>query len=193
MNSGKTILSQLMDFIPPYEFRKCVDRYNGNYKVKSFSCWDHFLCMAFAQFTYRESLRATKFKLYHLAVRGKGLPQYPGARQSTQRLAYLCQFCQNSHRTSQKTLRCRFFRHRTETNRLRPGFDHHRSLSVFISLGQVPEAECYRKNAHPSGPAWQHSLCGDLNPRKRPRCQYPRRFDHRGRDHLYYGSRFIST
>ncbi len=57
MNSGQTVFSQLMDFVPPYEFRKCVERYRGNYKVKSFSCWDQFLCMAFAQVTYRESLR----------------------------------------------------------------------------------------------------------------------------------------
>jgi hypothetical protein len=78
MNSGKTIFSQLMDFIPPYEFRKCVKQYNGNYKIKSFSCWDQFLCMAFAQLTYRESLRdiqaclrAAHFKLYHLGIRGK--------------------------------------------------------------------------------------------------------------------------
>ncbi|RPH48846.1 MAG: IS4 family transposase [Desulfobacteraceae bacterium] len=78
MNYGKTIFSQLMDFVPPYEFRKCVDHYHGNYKVKSFSCWDQFLCMAFAQLTYRESLRdiqaclrATQSKLYHLGIRGK--------------------------------------------------------------------------------------------------------------------------
>jgi ATP sulfurylase len=78
MNSGKTIFSQLMDFIPPYEFRKCVERYNGNYKIKSFSYWDQFLCMAFAQLTYRESLRdiqaclrAAHSKLYHLGIRGK--------------------------------------------------------------------------------------------------------------------------
>ena len=58
MNSGKTIFSQLMDFIPSaYEFRRCVERYHGHHKVKSFSCWDQFLTMAFAQLTYRESLR----------------------------------------------------------------------------------------------------------------------------------------
>ena len=57
MTSGKTIFSQLVDFLSAYEFRLCVQRYNGNYKIKSFSCWDQFLCMAFAQFTYRESLR----------------------------------------------------------------------------------------------------------------------------------------
>jgi len=78
MNSGKTIFAQLMDFVPVYEFRKCVDQYNGNRKVISFSCWDQYLCMAFAQFTYRESLRdiqaclrATQSRLYHLGIRGK--------------------------------------------------------------------------------------------------------------------------
>lgn len=49
MNSGKTIFSQLMEFLPTLKFSKCVKRYNGNYKVKSFTCWDQFLCMAFAQ------------------------------------------------------------------------------------------------------------------------------------------------
>jgi hypothetical protein len=77
MNSGKTIFSQLMDFLSPYEFRKCVERHGGNYKVKSFSCWDQFLCMAFAQLTYRESLRdiqaclrAAPTRLYQLGIRG---------------------------------------------------------------------------------------------------------------------------
>ena len=78
MNSGKSIFSQLMDFLPAYEFRQCVERYQGNYKLKSFSCWDQFLCMAFAQLTYRESLRdieaclrAQQTKLYHLGIRGQ--------------------------------------------------------------------------------------------------------------------------
>jgi hypothetical protein len=78
MNSGKTIFAQLMDFIPSaYDFRCCVERYQGNYKVKSFSCWDQFLTLAFAQLTYRESLRdieaclrAAPQKLYHMGLRG---------------------------------------------------------------------------------------------------------------------------
>jgi hypothetical protein len=56
MNAGKTVFAQLMDFIPAHEFSRCVDRYQGNHKVSRFSCWDQFLCMAFAQLTYRESL-----------------------------------------------------------------------------------------------------------------------------------------
>jgi hypothetical protein len=78
MHSGKILLSQLMDFVPRYEFLKCVGRYRGNYKIKSFSCWDQYLCMAFAQLTYRESLRdieaclrAAHVKLYHMGIRGK--------------------------------------------------------------------------------------------------------------------------
>ena len=78
MNSGRTIFTQIMDYLSAYEFRQCVERYSGNYKIKSFSCWDQFLSMAFAQLTYRESLRdvqvclrAAKQKTYHMGIRGK--------------------------------------------------------------------------------------------------------------------------
>jgi hypothetical protein len=78
MNAGKSIFSQLMDFLPAPEFRQCVERYRGDYKLKTFSCWDQFLCMAFAQLTYRESLRdieaclrAQQSKLYHMGIRGR--------------------------------------------------------------------------------------------------------------------------
>ena len=78
MNIGQTVFSNIMDFVPMYEFRKCVQRYAGNYKVQSFSCWNQFLCMAFAQLTYRESLRdiesclnSVQRKLYHMGFRGK--------------------------------------------------------------------------------------------------------------------------
>ena len=78
MNTGRTVFSQIIDYLPLTEFRKCVQRYRGNYKVKSFSCLDQFLCMAFAQMTYRESLRdieaclrSMQNKLYHMGIRGK--------------------------------------------------------------------------------------------------------------------------
>src|SRR3972149_9633211 len=76
-NTGKMIVSELMDFMPWYEFQKCVERYSGNYKSKTFSCQDQFLCMAFAQLTYRESLRdiesclrSMNSRLYHMGIRG---------------------------------------------------------------------------------------------------------------------------
>src|SRR5947209_6095612 len=78
MNLGQTVFSQLMDHLPRYEFQKCVGRYHGEYQQKSFSCWDQLLAMAFAQFTYRESLRdieaclrSMSGKLYHMGFRGK--------------------------------------------------------------------------------------------------------------------------
>ena len=76
MNIGRTVFAQIMDFAPSFHFHQCVDRYNGNYKVKTFTCLDQFLCMAFAQLTYRESLRdieaclrVAKSKLYHMGIR----------------------------------------------------------------------------------------------------------------------------
>ena len=57
MNLGRTVFSQLIEHLPSKEFHKCVLRYRGDSYLKSFSCWDQFLSMAFAQLTYRESLR----------------------------------------------------------------------------------------------------------------------------------------
>src|SRR5438132_631264 len=78
MNTGQTIFSQLMELLPLPEFRRCVERYRGDYKVQSFFCLDQFLCLAFAQLTYRESLRdieaclrAQQSKLYHMGIRGQ--------------------------------------------------------------------------------------------------------------------------
>lgn len=78
MNTGRTILSQLLDFASRYEFDKCVDKYGGNFRVRSFTCWEQFIVMAFAQLTGRESLRdiesclgAISTKLYHSGVKSE--------------------------------------------------------------------------------------------------------------------------
>jgi len=77
MFSGEYIFSQVMDHLPMHTFRKCVERYSGNRYVKSFNCFDQFLCMAFGQLTHRESLRDIEIclrahnpKLYHIGIRG---------------------------------------------------------------------------------------------------------------------------
>jgi hypothetical protein len=77
MYAGKLVFAQLTDLIHPEQFRRCVRRYQGDYKVKSFSCWNQFLCMAFGQLTFRESLRDVETclrsrpdQLYHLGIRG---------------------------------------------------------------------------------------------------------------------------
>jgi transposase len=78
MNAGRTIFSQVMDFFPLAEFRRCVERYRGEYKVQTFSCLDQFLALAFAQLTYRESLRDIEVclrsmqpHLYHMGFRSR--------------------------------------------------------------------------------------------------------------------------
>ena len=77
MNVGRLVFSQVIDHLPMHSFRRCVARYDGNRYKKTFSCLDQYLCMAFAQLTFRESLRdiqaclrAHKDKLYHMGIRG---------------------------------------------------------------------------------------------------------------------------
>jgi len=77
MHAGRIVFAQLMDFLPRHEFNRCVRQHHGNRRVRRFSCWDQFLCMAFAQLTFRESLRdietclrAMNAKLYHAGIQG---------------------------------------------------------------------------------------------------------------------------
>lgn len=76
--SDKFVFSHIMNFMPRYEFDQCVSRFGGDYRMRSFSCYDQFLCMAFAQITFRESLRdietclrSVSNKLYHARFRGE--------------------------------------------------------------------------------------------------------------------------
>ena len=78
MHEGKIVFSQLMDHLPQHSFRRCVERYGGDRAVKGFTCQDQFRCMAFAQLTYRDSLRDTvtclnaqQAKLFHMGIRGQ--------------------------------------------------------------------------------------------------------------------------
>jgi hypothetical protein len=75
MNQGKYVFAQIFEFVSHNDFIKCVEKYNGDYKIKYFSCWKQFLCMAFGQLTHRESLSdtilcigANSNKLYHLGI-----------------------------------------------------------------------------------------------------------------------------
>src|SRR5882724_12234425 len=99
MNSGRTVFAQLLDHLPSYEFQKCVTRYRGDYQQKTFSCWDQYLSMAFAQLTYRDSLRDIEACLRSMrqAV-PHGISRQGGALHSRRcqrvtRLANLRRFC----------------------------------------------------------------------------------------------------
>ena len=78
MNQGRTVFSQLLNFLPDREFRRCVARYGGDVRPRGFSCWDQYLAMAFAQLTYRDGLRDIEAclrslggKLYHMGFHGR--------------------------------------------------------------------------------------------------------------------------
>jgi len=78
MNVGKTVFAQILEHMPRYEFNKCVNNYKGNHRIRKFPCYDQFLCLAFAQLTYRESLRDIETclnshheKLYHIGFHGQ--------------------------------------------------------------------------------------------------------------------------
>jgi hypothetical protein len=79
MNQGRTVFAQLADQLPRHEFNRCVERYRGNHRIRSMSCWDQYLIMMFAQITGMESLREIALglqvqseKLYHSGIRSTG-------------------------------------------------------------------------------------------------------------------------
>ena len=78
MNTGRSLLAQILTYMPKYQFDKIIEKYRGNYKAQEFSCWEQYVCMVFAQLTYRESLRdiescleAFGSKLYHCGIKSK--------------------------------------------------------------------------------------------------------------------------
>jgi hypothetical protein len=102
MYTGKLVFAQLMEHLPLHTFRRCVARYRGEHKVKRFSCLDQYLCMAFAQLTFRESLRdieaclrAQSSKLYHLGIRGKVARNTLANANATRDWRIYCDFAQS--------------------------------------------------------------------------------------------------
>jgi hypothetical protein len=102
MNQGKLIFAQVMQHLPLTTFRRCVARYDGEHKVKHFSCLDQYLCMAFAQLTWRESLRdieaclrAHSTKLYHLGIRGNVARNTLANANATRDWRIYCDFAQS--------------------------------------------------------------------------------------------------
>jgi hypothetical protein len=102
MNEGRLVFAQLMQHLPLTTFRRCVVRYRGEHKVKRFSCLDQYLCMAFAQLTYRESLRdieaclrAQSSKLYHMGLRGSVARNTLAHTNATRDWRIYCDFAQS--------------------------------------------------------------------------------------------------
>src|SRR6516164_11176103 len=102
MNQGKLVFAQIMEHLPLTTFRRCVARYDGERKVKHFSCLDQYLCMAFTQLTWRESLRdieaclrAHGTKLYHLGIRGNVARNTLANANATRDWRIYCDFAQS--------------------------------------------------------------------------------------------------
>jgi hypothetical protein len=173
MNSGKTIFAQLMDFLPTYEFRKCVERYQGHYKVQSFSCWDQFLCLAFAQLTYRESLRdieiclrAAGSKLYHLGFRSQVARNTLANANAVRDWRIYADFAQVLIAEARRLYAAEDFGlELKQTVRSVPGA---------LSLGQIPQAQGRGKVAYAARSARVHSHRDLDYHRQGPRCQSSR-------------------
>ena len=152
-----------MEFLPLYEFRKCVQRYQGEYKARSFSCMDQFLCMAFAQLTYRESLRdiesCLRFmrpKLYHMGFRGPISKKHISRCKQSARLAYLCRLCPGVNSTGQKTVFQRTFWRRIKAGGLRAGCHNNRFMSIPVPLGAFSKDQSRGKTAYAPGSTRQY-------------------------------------
>ena len=164
MNEGKTVFAQVMEFLPMYEFRKCVERYRGDYKVLSFTCLDQFLCMAFAQTDIsRKSSRhpgllALKAKqtVSHGHPR-KSIAQHSVECQQSTRLAHLCRPCDDLDPQGARTLYQRSLRHRSGQHGLRPRFYNHRFMLGTVSLGTFSKEQRSDQTSHASGSARDQS------------------------------------
>ncbi len=180
MNSGQTIFSQIMEYLPSYEFRLCVKRYRGQYKMKSFSCWDQSLRMSFAQLTYRESLRdiqaclrGDQQKLNHLGIRGNV------SRNTLAHANQVRDWCIYADFAHVLIGQARIlYAHEdfgaVKANVLFLRSHHHRSLSVSFSWGQVPPTKRSDQAPYPHGFTRQHSYADFGHPRQSQRAQSSR-------------------
>src|SRR3954452_13547904 len=165
MNSGKSIFAQLMDFLPSKAFRRCVERYQGNYKLRTFSCWDQFLCMAFAQLTFRESprdiedcLAARSDQLYHLGFRGRVCRSTLADANEGSDWRIYADLAALLSQKGTTALRGPAIGGRPTTKRLCPRFDHPRALFEPLSVGTLPVHQSRHQAAHALGPARAYSF-----------------------------------
>ena len=164
MNTGKTLFAQLMDFLPWTTFTRIVDRYGGDHRVRTLSCAEQYRSMAFAQLTYRESLRDIETclsvhasKLYHMGFRQPVRRSDAGRCQRKARLAYPCGVGPAAHHPGEDAVRRRRTGVGPDQYRLRPGLDDHRSVPVGLSVGALPHHQGGGEDAHAARPAGQHS------------------------------------
>ncbi len=195
MNAEQTVFSQITDFLPLHEFRRCVRRSHGNYRLTTFSCLDQFLCMCFAQLTYqgkpsgypKRTQRAMKAKALPHGFRWEGVAQHVSGCQREARLENLSRFCSRAHQHRATVIRERRTRCGSRRDGLCLGFDNHRPVPVDVSLGALPEGKGRGQTPHSLRSSRKHT---DLYPYIRwevTRCQRAGLVDSRTRLVLHHG------
>jgi hypothetical protein len=163
MNTGRTVFSQLIEFLPHQEFQKCVARHSGGRYLKNWSCWDQYLAMAFAQLTYRESLRDIEAclrsiggKLYHMGFRGKVARSTLADANESRDWRIYADFAQVLIAIARP-----LYAHDPIgvdlDQSLCIGLHHHRPVPIAVSVGEVSPAQGRHQDAYLAGPARQHS------------------------------------
>src|SRR5258707_10281563 len=163
MNTGRTVFSQLIELLPHQEFQKCVARYSGGRYLKNLSCWDQYLAMAFAQLTYRESLRDIEAclrsvggKLYHMGFRGKVARSTLADANESRDWRIYADFAQVLIAIARPLYVARSDRRRSGPELICVGLHDHRPVPIFISVGEVSQTQSSRQDAHLAGPARQY-------------------------------------
>ena len=193
MHSGKLVFAQLMEFFSRHDFDKCVRRYRGNYRTRDFSCRDQFLAMAFAQLTYRESLRDIEIclrsvqpKLYHMGFRGRIARSTLADANRKRDWRIYADFAQTLIQRA-KTLSRRAVRSRSGRDGLCSRFDDHRSVSLAVSLGHVSTPKGSRQASHVARSTRQYPLFSSRFARKNARRKHPGRTADRTGRVLHHG------
>jgi uncharacterized protein DUF4372 len=161
MNTGRTVFSQLVEFLPHQQFQKCVDRYGGGRYLKNLSCWDQYLAMAFAQLTYRESLRDIEAclgsigsKLYHMGFRGKIARSTLADANEARDWRIYADFAQVLIAIARPLYALDPIGVGSES--ICVGLYDHQIVPRSISVGEVSQTQSRRQDAHLVGPAWQY-------------------------------------
>ena len=164
MNLGRTVFSQLIEHLPSKEFQKCVSRYRGDSYLKSFSCWDQFLAMAFAQLTYRASLRDIETclrsmhgKLYHMGFRGRVARSTLADANESRDWRIYADFAQVLIGMARPLYAHDPIGVDLDQSSVRSRLDNNRPLPVAVSVGEIPQAKGRREDAHAAGSARQYS------------------------------------
>jgi hypothetical protein len=195
MHPGRIVFSQILDFLPRYEFNKCVQRYQGNYRIRKLSCYDQFLCIAFAQLTYRESLRdietclrALQPKLYHAGIHSKISRSTLAEANENRDWRIYSDFAHGLIRRARQLYTHEDFG--VTLNQTAYAFDS-TTIDLCLSLfpwASVPPAQSRHQNSYAHGSARQHPLFYPHHQRQNPRCPYPRRIALGARILLHHGS-----